>query len=122
MRAEARAAKGLAPMSAGDKRAGNGGHPPDKAHPRPQQPRGASEALIAIAEPFNPGPCTLLDLTAHRCKWPLGDPILHRESFRYCGAAKDVAEPYCLSHMLMGLNDRSPMRATIERRLRECAG
>ena len=42
---------------------------------------------------------TLLTLEDDECRWPVGDPILQRETFGYCGSEKVPGLPYCLCHM-----------------------
>jgi GcrA cell cycle regulator len=42
-------------------------------------------------------PCSLLELTETRCKWPIGHP--KQDDFHFCGANKPKnGRPYCLSH------------------------
>lgn len=38
-------------------------------------------------------PCTLVELTARTCRFPIGDPL--SESFRFCGAPVAPGLPYC---------------------------
>lgn len=39
---------------------------------------------------------TILTITDHMCKWPIGDPS--KNDFRFCGRKTDPEEPYCLAH------------------------
>lgn len=39
---------------------------------------------------------SILQLTEHRCKWPIGDPT--HEDFHYCGRQKDPTKSYCEHH------------------------
>lgn len=39
---------------------------------------------------------TILTITDHMCKWPIGDP--GGDNFRFCGRKTDQDEPYCLAH------------------------
>jgi len=39
---------------------------------------------------------TILTITEHMCKWPIGDP--GADNFRFCGRKTDPEEPYCLAH------------------------
>lgn len=39
---------------------------------------------------------TILTITDHMCKWPIGDPS--KDDFRFCGRKTDPDEPYCLPH------------------------
>ena len=39
---------------------------------------------------------TILTITEHMCKWPIGDPST--SEFRFCGRGTDKADPYCKAH------------------------
>ncbi|WP_173796289.1 GcrA family cell cycle regulator [Hartmannibacter diazotrophicus] len=39
---------------------------------------------------------TILTLTEHTCKWPIGDPS--REDFFFCGRHSEAGIPYCAHH------------------------
>ena len=39
---------------------------------------------------------TVLTLTEHTCKWPIGDP--GRPGFHFCGRGADHGSPYCTEH------------------------
>ncbi len=39
---------------------------------------------------------TILTLTEHRCKWPIGDPST--EDFYFCGRKSESGIPYCAHH------------------------
>lgn len=39
---------------------------------------------------------TILTITEHMCKWPIGDP--GTDNFRFCGRHTDPEEPYCVAH------------------------
>ncbi len=39
---------------------------------------------------------TVLTLTEHTCKWPIGDP--GRPGFHFCGRGADQNAPYCVEH------------------------
>lgn len=39
---------------------------------------------------------TVLTLTEHTCKWPIGDP--GRPGFHFCGRGADQGSPYCTEH------------------------
>ena len=39
---------------------------------------------------------TVLTLSEHMCKWPIGDPS--KTDFRFCGRKTDPATPYCTAH------------------------
>ena len=39
---------------------------------------------------------TILTITDHMCKWPIGDP--GTPGFRFCGRKTDPEEPYCVPH------------------------
>ncbi|PKQ03506.1 MAG: GcrA cell cycle regulator, partial [Alphaproteobacteria bacterium HGW-Alphaproteobacteria-11] len=42
---------------------------------------------------------TVLTLTEHTCKWPIGDP--GRPGFHFCGRGADNGSPYCTEHARM---------------------
>lgn len=49
------------------------------------------------AKPMSNGEfATILTITDHMCKWPIGDP--GGDDFRFCGRKTDPEEPYCLAH------------------------
>ncbi len=39
---------------------------------------------------------TIMTITDHMCKWPLGDPST--SDFRFCGRGADKDAPYCKAH------------------------
>ena len=39
---------------------------------------------------------TILTITEHMCKWPLGDPSTNE--FRFCGRGTEASDPYCKAH------------------------
>jgi GcrA cell cycle regulator len=43
--------------------------------------------------------CSLLDLSAETCRWPVGEP--DAADFVFCGAAPFQRYPYCLAHCLI---------------------
>jgi GcrA cell cycle regulator len=43
--------------------------------------------------------CSLMDLGATTCRWPVGEP--DQENFAFCGAAPFPRYPYCLAHCLI---------------------
>jgi GcrA cell cycle regulator len=57
--------------------------------------------------------CTLLDLTAATCRWPVGEP--GEANFVFCGAAPFRRYPYCLAHCLIAYrpdsSEAGPRRA-----------
>lgn len=73
---------------------------PTKPAPRrAPPPKLVASALGVATEPPTAdeleGTATVLELAAHMCKWPIGDP--RSETFRYCGRARGEG-PYCLHH------------------------
>ena len=49
------------------------------------------------AKPMSNGEfATILTITDHMCKWPIGDPS--KSEFRFCGRKTDPDEPYCVAH------------------------
>ena len=59
---------------------------------------------------FNAPPtATLLTLTEHGCRWPIGDP--DTASFGFCGRTKAGRGAYCSGHAPMALSRRiTPMK------------
>ncbi len=58
---------------------------------------------------------TVLDLSEHICKWPIGDP--GDEKFQFCGRKTKSGAPYCEAHARMAYNPpkkrrREPENAT----------
>lgn len=45
---------------------------------------------------------TLMQLTEHTCKWPVGDPL--SEDFYFCGADSGESGPYCACHAKLAFN------------------
>jgi GcrA cell cycle regulator len=88
---------GLSPEQLAARRAQTNRH-------RPRAPRVCatvtfmSRRRIDLPEPDGPFFCTLFDLDAHRCRFPIGEP--EDPSFRFCGyKTKSNGEPYCPFHM-----------------------
>lgn len=79
-----------------------------KSKPKPVRAPSAPRTPRVIAEiPTPPAPldakpmsngefATILTITDHMCKWPIGDPSAN--NFRFCGRKTDPEEPYCLAH------------------------
>jgi GcrA cell cycle regulator len=56
-----------------------------------------AEPLPAPAPvPLECRPCSLLELSRDRCKWPIGDP--GEPSFVFCGGSPSAGKPYCGFH------------------------
>ena len=54
---------------------------------------------------------TILTLTEHRCKWPIGDPS--QDDFYFCGRYSEAGKPYCEHHSKIAyqpINDRRAKR------------
>ena len=68
--------------------------------------KAASASLPVSTEPpleakaFKDGSyATILTLTDHMCKFPIGDPTA--DEFRFCGRKTDPDEPYCTAHSMV---------------------
>ncbi len=76
-------------------------------------PAPTREAPIA-PPPLEPTPlpsgefATVLTLTNHICKWPIGDPTSH--DFRFCGRKSKAASPYCDAHASQAYQPQSRRR------------
>ena len=67
----------------------------------PVQPRVVFEAVATA---------TIHTLTAHGCRWPIGEP--EEPSFGFCGRLCDSAGPYCAGHAPMAVRRReTPLKA-----------
>jgi GcrA cell cycle regulator len=51
---------------------------------------------------------TVLTLTEHNCKWPIGDP--GRPGFHFCGRSADSSSPYCPEHARLAYQPMQPRR------------
>lgn len=69
--------------------------------PVPDDPRAAGDVARL----------SLLELGAHTCRWPVGDPKL--PGFGFCGAPSGIDGPYCPEHMARACTPRpEPAAAT----------
>ena len=75
---------------------------PVRAPSAPRTPRVIAQAPTPPPPPLEAKPmsngefATILTITEHMCKWPIGDP--GADNFRFCGRKTDPEEPYCLAH------------------------
>ena len=74
-----------------------------RARSVPRAPRVVAKAPVPPppppleAKPMSNGEfATIMTITEHMCKWPIGDP--GADNFRFCGRKTDPEEPYCLAH------------------------
>lgn len=88
--------------------------------PRARHPRGPTQRrLLRLAYAHAPvdeimssmvvistHPCSLIDIGAHQCRWPIGDPA--RTDFLFCGNDAIGGFAYCLGHARMAY--RTPAR------------
>lgn len=51
---------------------------------------------------------TVLTLTEHNCKWPIGDP--GRPNFHFCGRSAENNAPYCAEHAKLAYQPMQPRR------------
>jgi len=103
---------------------------PRAAAPRPQQTATARPAAVketpSLPDPepqiqmpveISPGMlATVLTLTEHTCKWPIGDP--GTEGFHFCGHKADAAQPYCTAHARLAYQPAQPRRRTDRNRVK----
>jgi GcrA cell cycle regulator len=68
----------------------------------PSRSKPAAAAAVDVPEPVEgPGLATsVLELGAHVCRWPIGDP--KAVDFSYCGRRTDEGGPYCPAHRRIG--------------------
>ncbi|MGD2133287.1 MAG: GcrA family cell cycle regulator [Maricaulaceae bacterium] len=79
---------------------------------------GTSAPAAAPSIPVDPAPlpngefATVLDLSEHICKWPVGDPS--DPNFQFCGRKTKVGAPYCEAHSQMAFQPPKKRRKTAE--------
>lgn len=95
----------------------------------PHRPRVAARPALRLASstenaptpapiPIDPAPlpngefATVLDLSEHICKWPVGDPS--DDSFQFCGHKTKVGAPYCEAHAQMAFQPPKKRRKRTE--------
>lgn len=108
---------------------------PRAAAPRPAQtaaprPVEAKEEAPTVREPMprtelpveiEPGKrATVLTLTEHTCKWPIGDP--GTEEFHFCGRRADPSMPYCAEHARLAYQPVQPRRRNDRNRMKSAFG
>jgi GcrA cell cycle regulator len=95
---------------------------PARLPPKPPKPvklaamswgAGKSSPFPVPATPYverlgEAGTVTMLDLGAHHCRFPVGDP--QAESFRFCGGAKLETSSYCARHHAICTTKAPPPR------------
>ena len=75
--------------------------------PAPARMREPMPAAAPVPEPepvFGSSPVTLADLRDCHCRYPIGDPVLDFEAFRYCGADKPLESSWCALHASLVFN------------------
>ena len=80
--------------------------PPPRFRPKlPKSPSVANaQFLEALASERRP--CSLLQLSNHTCRWPIGDPSTN--DFGFCGIAEadmTVSRPYCKFHTQLSVGN-----------------
>ena len=70
------------------------------------QPKPVSEPSRPHLEPIHSRPCSIMDLRAGRCRWPLWADYEHTR--RYCGAACWTGGPYCGPHAKLACSSGTP--------------
>jgi GcrA cell cycle regulator len=91
--------------------AGAGAHancPPRARHPRgPTQrrllrlayARAPLDEIMSGMVVISAHPCSLIDIDAHQCRWPIGDPA--STNFLFCGNDAIAGFAYCVGHARM---------------------
>jgi GcrA cell cycle regulator len=69
-------------------------------------PNGTAASAPEMAQVDSAQPCSLLDLAADKCRWPVGDPS--RADFAFCGNEAAAGFSYCAGHARIAY--RSPAR------------
>ena len=95
-----------------------GGRPPNRIRAtaggtrRAQTPRAPREHIVSIPRvAFEVGPtATIYTLTAHACRWPIGEP--DKADFGFCGRLRSGHPSYCAGHAPMATRRReTPMKS-----------
>jgi GcrA cell cycle regulator len=80
-------------------------------------PPPALVVVPAAPEPAPPDPvppagqrCSVMELTADACRWPIGDP--QSPEFSFCGDMAIDGRPYCARHFRMAYVPRSQLNIT----------
>jgi GcrA cell cycle regulator len=80
---------------------------------------GSVEAFVRPRRPMlieeEPGLATSITLTAHMCRWPIGDP--DDASFSFCGQTAEGGRPYCQGHARIAYKGGTGTNADINRLL-----
>lgn len=94
--------------------------------PRPMMHHAHPSTQVRLREPEMPiidipehGPSNVLELGAHMCKWPIGDPS--KTEFRFCGRKCDEATPYCVDHARVAYQPPAKRRGDSEADIRRMA-
>ena len=83
--------------------------PPRERRPRPSPqrrllrllhgPSSAGDPVVLLAPIESAHRCSLIDIAADKCRWPLGDP--HAADFAFCGNEAVPGLSYCVGHARM---------------------
>jgi GcrA cell cycle regulator len=78
---------------------------------RTTTPRAAPAVRTAPRAPFEvAATASILTLTTHACRWPIGEP--DKEGFGYCGRLSAGGGSYCAGHAAMAVRRRdTPMKS-----------
>ncbi len=65
--------------------------------PATREPAKPVRPIPVEAKPLPNGEyASIMTITDHMCKWPIGDPS--KSNFRFCGRASESGETYCKAH------------------------
>lgn len=89
--------------------------PPRPISAAPPRPRELAPTIVTIVPSPKPivelpGTATVLTLSAHMCKWPIGDPA--STDFTFCGRRSVDEGPYCVDHARMAYQPRAPKKTS----------
>ena len=91
--------------------------PPRARHPRgPTQrrllrlafARAPLDEILSGVVVISTHPCSLIDIDAHQCRWPIGDPA--STNFLFCGNDAIAGFTYCLGHARIAYRAPAPRR------------
>jgi len=64
---------------------------------------------------------TVLTITEHMCRWPIGDPS-DPDGFHFCGRKTKPGSPYCEAHARMAYQPQQPPRRSDKDKPRKATG
>jgi GcrA cell cycle regulator len=66
------------------------------------------DEILSAVVVISTHPCSLIDIDAHQCRWPIGDPV--STNFLFCGNDAIAGFTYCLGHARMAYRTTASRR------------